>query len=128
MARILLIEPDYILAQTYYEALSQAGHEVIPTAGAQTALVVADDIQPDLIILELQLIEHSGVEFLYEFRSYPDWQHTPVILHTQVPPAEFNQNRQLLRTQLNVSQYLYKPQTTLQELAAAAEQCLAPAA
>ena len=115
MAQILLIEPDYILARTYYQALTSAGHEVIPTAGAQTALVVADDIRPDLVILELQLIEHSGVEFLYELRSYPDWQRLPVILHTQVPPAEFNQNRQLFK-QLNIQTYLYKPQTTLHAL------------
>jgi two-component system phosphate regulon response regulator PhoB len=127
MARILLIEPDYVLARTYYEALNQAGHEVIPTAGAQTALLVADDIKPDLVILELQLIEHSGVEFLYEYRSYPDWQRVPVILHTQVPPAEFNQNRQLLNKQLNVATYLYKPQTTLRELVASVDRQLAPA-
>lgn len=127
MARILLIEPDYVLASTYYEALSRAGHQVIPTAGAQTALLVADDIKPELIILELQLIEHSGVEFLYELRSYPDWQHLPVILHTQVPPAEFNQSRELLK-QLNIQTYLYKPQTTLRELAAAVDRQLAVAA
>lgn len=123
MARILLIEPDYVLARTYYEALSRAGHQVIPTAGAQTALLVADDIKPELIILELQLIEHSGVEFLYELRSYPDWQHLPVILHTQVPPAEFNQSRELLK-QLNIQTYLYKPQTTLQELVDEVDRCL----
>jgi DNA-binding response OmpR family regulator len=127
MARILLIEPDYILARRYYEALSRADHQVIPTAGAQTALLVADDIQPELVILELQLIEHSGVEFLYEFRSYPDWQAVPVILHTQVPPAEFNQNRQLFK-QLNIQTYLYKPQTTLRELVAAVDRQLAAVA
>jgi DNA-binding response OmpR family regulator len=127
MARILLIEPDYILARSYYEALSRADHQVIPTAGAQTALLVADDIQPELVILELQLIEHSGVEFLYEFRSYPDWQAVPVILHTQVPPAEFNQNRQLFK-QLNIQTYLYKPQTTLRELVAAVDRQLAAVA
>jgi DNA-binding response OmpR family regulator len=125
MARILLIEPDYILAKIYYEALSQAGHEVIPVAGAQTALVVADDIKPELVILELQLIEHSGVEFLYEFRSYPDWQQVPVILHTQVPPAEFNQNRESLNQQLNIKSYLYKPQTSLHELVSQVDQQLA---
>lgn len=121
MSRILLIEPDYILAKTYYEALTRAGHQVTPAAGAQAALIAADRTRPELVILELQLIEHSGVEFLYEFRSYPDWQHIPVLIHTQVPPAEFNDNRTLLNDQLNVAGYLYKPQTSLRGLVSEAD-------
>jgi DNA-binding response OmpR family regulator len=125
MARILLIEPDYILAKTYHGTLSRAGHRVTPTAGAQAALIAADRVRPDLVILELQLIEHSGIEFLYEFRSYPDWQHIPVLLHTQVPPVEFNSNRALLRGQLDIAGYLYKPQTSLRELRSRVESQLA---
>lgn len=127
MAQILLIEPDYILAKTYYEALSRAGHRVTPAAGAQSALIAADKAKPDLVILELQLIEHSGIEFLYELRSYPDWQAIPVLLHTQVPPAEFNGNGTLLNGQLSIAGYLYKPQTSLRELVAQVEARLAVA-
>lgn len=116
MASILCIEPDRVLAETYYEALTTAGHEVVVTPSAQTALMVTDEFKPDGIILELQLIEHSGVEFLYELRSYTDWQHIPVIIQTQVSPGEFAGNRQILKQQLNVAAYLYKPQTTLQQL------------
>lgn len=116
MSQILLIEPDRVLAEMYHQVLSAAGHKVTQVAGAQSALVAADKAQPNIVILELQLIEHSGIEFLYEFRSYPDWQNIPVILHTQVPPAEFNNNRQLLKEQLNIAAYLYKPHTTLRNL------------
>lgn len=116
MANILCVEPDRVLAETYYEALTTVGHNVVVTPSAQTALMVTDEFKPDLIILELQLIEHSGVEFLYELRSYIDWQHIPVIIQTQVSPGEFTGNSQILRQQLNVATYLYKPQTTLQQL------------
>lgn len=116
MANILCVEPDRVLAETYYEALTTAGHDVVVTPSAQTALMVTDEFKPDLIILELQLIEHSGVEFLYELRSYTDWQHIPVIIQTQVSPGEFSGNRELLKHQLNVATYLYKPQTSLQQL------------
>lgn len=118
MSRILLIEPDLVLAEAYRQALGADGHQVICCASAQAGIISADQHPPNLVILELQLIEHSGIEFLYEFRSYPEWQDIPVILHTLVPPAEFNDNRQLLRDQLNVADYLYKPQTSLRELLA----------
>ncbi len=116
MAKILLIEPDRILAHTYFEALTHAGHAVQICATAQGAIFCADDICPDVVILELQLVGHSGIEFLYEFRSYPDWQNVPVIVATNVPAGEFSGSWKLLRNQLGVSQYLYKPLTNLKKL------------
>ena len=66
--------------------------------------------------MELQLVAHSGVEFLYEFRSYSDWKNIPVIINTHVPPSEFAGSRDLLRRELGVQAYLYKPHTTLKKL------------
>lgn len=116
MATILLIEPDRVLAETYFQSLTAAGHTVVACAGAQAAILAADQTPPDLVVVELQLVEHSGIEFLYEFRSYPEWQAIPVVAHTQVPPAEFRGNSQLLQTELGVQTYLYKPRTTLRQL------------
>ncbi len=116
MANILLIEPDRVLAKTYHQALSGAGHTVAVAASAQAAISAADATQPDIVVLELQLIEHSGIEFLYEFRSYQDWQNIPVILQTQVPPGEFSASRQLLSQQFGIAAYLYKPYSTLSDL------------
>ena len=113
---VMLIEPDYLLSATYSQALSHAGHEVTSCVSAQTAILAADQKKPDLVILEIQLIEHSGIEFLYEFRSYSDWQTIPVLVHSQIPAQEFAANWQLLKTQLGVHQYLYKPQTALRQL------------
>ncbi|HVX48011.1 MAG TPA: response regulator, partial [Candidatus Saccharimonadales bacterium] len=103
----------------YRQALLAAGHVVVCCASAQAGIISADQHRPDLIILELQLIEHSGIEFLYELRSYADWQGIPVIVQTQVPPSEFTANRRLLREQLGVDHYLYKPDTSLKDLLAA---------
>jgi DNA-binding response OmpR family regulator len=116
MAQILLVEPDRALARTYFEALTGAGHRVQICATAQAAIFCADDIKPDMVILELQLVAHSGIEFLYEFRSYPDWQEIPVIVATNVPAGEFAGSWKLLRDHLAVSRYLYKPLTSLRTL------------
>lgn len=121
---ILLIEPDRVLAGAYVEALQSAGYQVNAASTAQAGIMVADAIPPDLVVLELQLVEHSGIEFLYEFRSYPDWQSVPVLIHTHVPPAEFNDNGELLRQELGVREYLYKPRTSLSRLVASVREQL----
>ena len=125
MANILIIEPDRLLAEIYYKSLINDGNNVTVAAGAQTAIMSADRQLPDIIILELQLVEHSGIEFLYELRSYPEWQDIPVILHTNVPPAEFNQTISILRNEMGVAHYLYKPQTSLKQLLAVVREQLA---
>lgn len=114
--RILLIEPDRMLARTYLEALGADGHIVDVCATAQSAISCANEIRPDVVILELQLVSHGGIEFLYEFRSYSDWQAVPVVVLTHVPAGEFAGCRQLLRDELGVKTYLYKPRTSLRKL------------
>jgi DNA-binding response OmpR family regulator len=113
---ILLIEPDKLLASTYRQALESAGHTVCMCASAQSAIFCADEMQPDVVLLELQLVGHSGLEFLYEFRSYPDWQDVPVIVHSHVPAGELSGSWQLLKSQLGVVGYHYKPLTSLHTL------------
>lgn len=112
---ILLIEPDRLLAKTYSEAIGSAGHKVKVCANAQAAVRSADKMAPDLVVMELQLVGHSGWEFLYEFRSYTDWQKIPVIIHSLVPPGEFSTGL-LMKKLLGISQYYYKPRTKLSNL------------
>lgn len=115
MAQLLLLEPDRLLARNYRQALAQAGHQVVWQPSAQIAVADIDKKQPDLIVLELQLTDHNGVEFLYEIRSYPDWDSIPVLLHTMIPPTHPGLGRQLW-PQLGIAGYLYKPQTPLAKL------------
>jgi DNA-binding response OmpR family regulator len=120
--KVLLVEPDRMLADIYLEALADSGFDVMYAPNAQGGIIVADAVKPDLIILELQLVEHSGIEFLYELRSYGDWQHIPVIINSIVPPAEFNGSHNLLKKELGVTNYLYKPDSSLKELVSLVKQ------
>jgi DNA-binding response OmpR family regulator len=123
MNTVLLIEPDRVLAEIYKRAIETDGLMAVTTvSGAQAAIIAADQCKPDLVILELQLIEHSGVEFLYEFRSYPEWQPVPILVQTIVPFGEFRDNWQLLQDELGVRAYLYKPHTSLRQLLASVKE------
>ena len=82
MAKILLLEPDSVLAGNIERYFANAKHTVSVHSDPQQAVTSADSRAPDLIIAELQLAGRSGVEFLYEFRSYPEWQNIPVIILT----------------------------------------------
>ncbi|HEX8182055.1 MAG TPA: response regulator [Candidatus Saccharimonadales bacterium] len=116
MADILLLEPDAILANLYMQAFSFSGHTVRRTVSAQDAVFQVDESMPNVIIVELQLVAHSGIEFLYELRSYHEWQHIPVLIHSCIPPTEFSDSTSLLRDKLGVKEYLYKPHTSMQKL------------
>src|ERR1700741_3726207 len=95
---VLLIEPDKKLGGVYKAALEQAGHAVEMVAHAQDAVHTADEQKPDVVVLELQLAKHNGIEFLYEFRSYSEWQNIPVVLLTMVPPASLQITKEILQT------------------------------
>lgn len=122
MAEVLLVEPDVVLAASYQKALMHAGHSVHIAHSAQNAVAVADQYTPDIIVMELQLSGHSGIEFLYEFRSYPEWQTIPVVAQSFIPEREFAASKHLLSRELGVKTYLYKPKTSLQQLTQAVNQ------
>lgn len=115
MAHILILEPDIRLARTYGQLFAAHGHTVESCTTAQDAVIAADEQTPDLVIVELQLVSHSGIEFLYEFRSYADWKHVPVLVLSTVPAEEFADSQDLLR-RLGVREFHYKPRTSLQQL------------
>lgn len=116
MKTVLLIEPNALLAQSYTQILQQNGYRVVRAKGAQDAVLAADTATPDVVVLEIQLVAHSGIEFLHEFRSYAEWRDIPVLVVTNLPPASAEPLQDVLLDQLGVSAVLYKPQTSLQTL------------
>lgn len=115
MSRILLLEPNRLLAKQYAAFLKSKGHSVVACEDAQSGINAADGKAPDLIIAELLLAGHSGIEFLYEFRSYAEWCQVPVLILSSVPLAEASIPPGTMQ-ELGVSDYLYKSDTTLERL------------
>jgi len=112
---ILLIEPDSLTASHIQEHLRVRGFSVVWKNNAQDAISAADTRMPNLIIMEMLLAAHSGVEFLYELRSYTEWQKVPVIIFSHLRLDTLNLTTKSL-DKLGVSAYLYKPETSLRRL------------
>lgn len=123
MAKILLIEPDRILAQNISKFLENQGHKIKWQPTAQAAINSADKSKPEVILLELQLSSNSGLEFLHEFRSYPDWQTVPVIVMGTLHPKDVETSRGLFHD-LGVAAYYHKSSHDLSRLIQLVQQSL----
>jgi DNA-binding response OmpR family regulator len=118
--RILLLEPDRVLAKHLEGFFSQAGHSLSYCVDPQSAVNSIDKQIPDVIITELELAGRSGVEFLYELRSYPEWLEVPVIIYTGLS-AEQVSDYKLVFDELNIDKILPKSITSLAQLLSEAE-------
>jgi DNA-binding response OmpR family regulator len=119
MPHVLLLEPNTLLAATYQAAFVAIGYTATAVTGAQAGIHATDMKQPDAIVLELQLPRHNGIEFLYELRSYPEWQGIPIIINTSLVPAQTDAFGPVLRESLGVRTILYKHGATLADLVGA---------
>jgi DNA-binding response OmpR family regulator len=122
MNRILLVEPDQYLAEIYSSALQHNGHLVNVARTVAQSVNMLDTEQFDLMILELKIAQHNGIELLYEMRSYVDWNKIRIIIHSSVPEQKMMTSKTM--AQLDVDKYLFKPRTTLSELCRSVDQIM----
>ena len=81
-AKILVIDDDEGVTQTFARILGLEGHHVRTAPSAETGLCEADREQPDAIILDLRMPLINGLGFLYRLRALPQHCHTPVAIVT----------------------------------------------
>jgi len=110
MQNVLLIDQSQVSQKTIKEIL--LGFSVLHASDASSAIKLASEITPDIIIIELSLGGHSGMEFIYEFRTYSDWRNIPIIIYSTIrlEPAIINSKSW---NNLGIGAYLYKPESSL---------------
>ena len=119
-----MVEPAENMGKLLRDALVDNGYEVNWEKNAQDAVHSADKFVPGLVVLELAMSEHNGVEFLHEFRSYAEWMSIPIIIYSQIAPDKSRAGKRLMRS-LGVTEHLYKPTTKLKKLLRITEEALA---
>ena len=123
--QILIVEPSADLGKVLSRSLEDSGHTVSIAHTAQQGIEKADKASPDMIILELLMARHNGLEFVHELRSYAEWQKVPIILYSHISKEELGLDDELL-AQLGIVKHLYKPAASLSGLVKAVESNLAP--
>jgi DNA-binding response OmpR family regulator len=109
---VLLVEPDILWAQLLEPYLTAQGHRVVAARTAQQAVAAADTVRPDIVFLEPLMAQHNGIEFLYEFRSYSEWYHIPVILLTRHATV-FDYTYDMMRAELGIKHIIPKQSLSL---------------
>ncbi len=81
MARILLVEDEEHIQVLYAQELEAEGHEVICAADGRTAVEMARECRPDLVIMDINLPEKmDGIESMSKILGAN--KDIPVIINT----------------------------------------------
>src|SRR5689334_3770983 len=80
MATLLLIDDDATLMQVLGRALDADGHAVHVAFNASDALLAFDSVQPDLVLLDLNLPDYDGLMLLTQLREHQSGPGVPLIV------------------------------------------------
>ena len=80
MAKILVVDDEEHIRLLYSEELSEAGHEVVTAVDGYKLTERIDREKPDLVILDIKMIDYNGLDLLQEIRN--KFYNLPVILCT----------------------------------------------
>jgi CheY-like chemotaxis protein len=78
--RILLVEDSLPIRRENESALHHAGYDVICAEDGETALQMAQEGKPDLILLDMILPKMSGPDVLKHLKSEPVTAEIPVVV------------------------------------------------
>jgi len=79
---ILIVDDDRSVADTFARMLKLEGFGVETALSAEAGLELADNIQPDAIILDMRMPITNGLQFLRLVRSRPHLVEVPVAIVT----------------------------------------------
>ena len=80
MARILVVDDEEHIRLFYTEELSGEGHKVWAAATGHELLRRIDNLQPEVVVLDIRLVDYDGLELLQQIRN--QYHNLPVIIST----------------------------------------------
>jgi CheY-like chemotaxis protein len=84
VAKVLLVDDSKFLRMANERALSRAGYQVSTAADGEEALKLANDILPQIILLDMLLPKISGLDVLKALKANPATRDIPVIVLTSL--------------------------------------------
>lgn len=106
--RILIVEDDQRIQQFLRNALKRLNPTVtiFLTDSASEATTIAENQQIDVFIVDIQLIDLKGTDFVKQIRSLSKYKFTPIVFETGIAAEELYAYREL-----KCFYYLVKPYT-----------------
>jgi two-component system KDP operon response regulator KdpE len=100
--KILIIDDERAIRRFLRAALTSHGYEVIEAENGQTALAIAADRRPDILILDLGLPDMDGIEVTRQLR---EWYQAPIIILS----VRDQENEKIAALDAGADDYLTKP-------------------
>jgi CheY-like chemotaxis protein len=94
---VVLAEDDPDMAEMNRRALTADGHHVEVARDGAEAVEAVHRVEPDLLILDMQMPRKNGMEVVEELRADPATEDQPVVMLTnaELTPAEEHRLRRL---------------------------------
>ena len=112
MKKILFVEDESALQETFKDFLNQEGYQIISALDGEIGLRLAKTEKPDLILLDLILPKKDGFEVLEELKKEEGTKDIPVIVLTHLEEMEDVQKA----IELGARDYLVKANYSLVEV------------
>lgn len=111
MTKIAIIEDDQAISAMYRLKFEAEGYEVETAANGKLGLALAEEMRPDIILLDLMMPEMTGDEMLAKMRKTTWGKKIKVIVLTnsgeeQAPPElkELGINRYIVKAEMTPRQ------------------------
>jgi two-component system phosphate regulon response regulator PhoB len=105
MARVLVIEDEADLREVLQYNLTQAGHRPYTAATGEAGLKLAQEVRPDIVLLDLMLPDLAGTSVAKSLRREPQTQLVPIIMVT----AKAEEIDRIVGFELGADDYVVKP-------------------
>ncbi|HRE45029.1 MAG TPA: phosphate regulon transcriptional regulator PhoB [Terricaulis sp.] len=103
--QVLVVEDEAALADLLKYNLEREGYRVSVATDGEEAMVVAEEVAPDLILLDWMLPKASGVEVCRRLRARQETRNTPIVMLT----ARDEETDRIRGLDTGADDYLVKP-------------------
>ncbi len=79
---ILIVDDDYMSRDVLQAHLENVGYQVMTANSGAKALQLAEERQPDLILMDVRMPVMNGYDACVQLKSQPPTAHIPVLLVT----------------------------------------------
>ncbi|HTE22250.1 MAG TPA: response regulator [Candidatus Limnocylindria bacterium] len=113
MVKIAIVEDDQAISQMYRIKFEAEGYKVETAENGKLGLALAEDMKPDIMLVDLMMPEMNGDEMLQKLRA-PDWgKKIKVIVLTNMGEQEAPE----IIKSLDVRRFIVKAEMTPRQVA-----------
>ena len=114
--KILLIEDEAMLINMYKDKFAREDLDVSVVNTVKEGIKKAQEIKPDLILLDILLPHESGLEFLRQAKENPEISSIPVVAFSNYSDPSTREEAIKLGAKEYIIKANYNPQETVEKI------------